>query len=520
MAIRYVYCVCPADAWANAEGKDEAFYSDTFAQDGFCIHAAYLPETLLDAANALHLSDPSPWVVLQMTKEALRKAGIVVRDVFAVGSNGDEKSASPRICGGVHPRVVDEVFPMVRDGSRFVAIERLVGAAGGGILKAPKRTSASSTKLIDAVLLQEFACQVFSYCGIDSAEAKIASDILVMADLRGIDSHGIARLPAYYSMLEAGLINPNPNVRIIHETASTCTVDGDNGLGLVVGPRALALATKKAKMCGAGFAAVRNTNHYGIAGAYSLRALEEGCIALSMTNSSPRVAPLWGKTRMLGTNPIACAFPGKSEKALVIDMATPCVPWGKIEEFARKEEELDPGWAIDENGLPDTSPENVLKSGALVGLGGSRAGGGHKGTCLGILVDIFCGVMSGGNWLNRVNTDWLSATERGSQSSNIGHFFGVWSTDAFQDAKTLKSTMDDYIRTFRASEPASSERPVLVPGDPEWAAHEERSQKGIPVKLSVLADLFDIAAATHITPPCNPADVDLADVKRVRVYRA
>ena len=143
--------------------------------------------------------------------------------------------------------------------------------------------------------------------------------------------------------------------------------------------------------------------------------IEEGCIALSMTNSSPRVAPLWGKTRMLGTNPIACAFPGKSEKALVIDMATALRSLGKIEEFARKEEELDPGWAIDENGLPDTSPENVLKSGALVGLGGSRAGGGHKGTCLGILVDIFCGVMSGGNWLNRVNTDWLSATERGSQ---------------------------------------------------------------------------------------------------------
>ena len=204
--------------------------------------------------------------------------------------------------------------------------------------------------------------QVFEHCGVLPDDARVAAEILVLADLRGIDSHGIARLKAYYLMLRKGAINPRPDVRILRETASTAVVDGDNGLGLVVAPKANAIAMRKAKECGSGWVSVRNTNHYGIAGAYALQSAENSeMIGFSMTNTSPIVAPLFGKRRMLGTNPIAVAFPCDSREGkntpVVIDLATSVVPFGKVEECARVGSRLLPGWAIDAKGNECLSPE-------------------------------------------------------------------------------------------------------------------------------------------------------------------
>jgi len=377
--------------------------------------------------------------------------------------------------------------------------------------------------------LERFAAQVFESCGVPTNEAATAAKVLLMADLRGIDSHGIARLCAYHGMLREGLINPTPRVKIVRETASTATVDGDNGLGLVVGPQANAIAIQKAEQAGSGWVSVKNTNHYGIAGAYSLQALEHGMIGISMTNSSAVVAPLYGKERFLGTNPIAIAFPGEHEKPIVIDMATSVVPWGKVEEYARMDSPLLPGWAIDSTGHTALNPEAVLKDGALMNLGGAREHSGHKGFCLAAMVDILCAVLSGGNWGPTVDGFTTNQANCGGEPSpeepvngatGIGHFFGALRIDGFREPKEFRQTIDSWIRTFRGCKPVDPTQPVVVPGEPEWEASETRSQHGVPVKLSVLADLVDVARDCGIEPPFDVESVNLDAVKRVVVDRA
>jgi LDH2 family malate/lactate/ureidoglycolate dehydrogenase len=192
------------------------------------------------------------------------------------------------------------------------------------------------TITVDKDQLRAFVDGIFKCCKIPDEAAAEAADILLLADLRGIDSHGVARLFAYHKMLVSGLINPAPEIKIVRETSTTCTIDGDNGLGLVVGPYANRVAIKKAQEFGSGFVSVRNTNHYGIAGYYSLEAMKKDCLGLSMTNSSNIVAPLWGNERMLGTNPIAMAFPGQECPPVVIDLATSVVPFGKVKCTNRK----------------------------------------------------------------------------------------------------------------------------------------------------------------------------------------
>jgi len=181
-----------------------------------------------------------------------------------------------------------------------------VGAAG-------RLSTLVEGRTIPVESLRAFSARVFEHFGVPAEDAALAAGVLARADLRGIDSHGVARLHTYYDMLELGRINPRPKLSIVRESASTATVDGDNGLGLVVGPRANAIAMAKAAEAGSGWVSVRNTNHFGIAGYYVLEALERDLIGWAMTNSTKLVAPLWGAERMLGTNPIAIAFPGFEE---------------------------------------------------------------------------------------------------------------------------------------------------------------------------------------------------------------
>src|SRR6201993_530516 len=217
--------------------------------------------------------------------------------------------------------------------------------------------------------LSNFCTEVFMHFGVSEADARQAADVLAKSDLRGIDSHGVARLHTYFEMLELGRINPRPNIKIVREKASVATVDGDNGLGLVVGPKANEVAMAKAEQYGSGWVSVCNTNHFGIAGYYPLKALEKDLIGWAMTNSAKLVAPLWGAERMLGTNPIAIGFPGKLEPPFVIDMATSAAAYGKVEMARRKGSLIPSGWAIDGDGVVTTKPEEVIEGGALAPLG-------------------------------------------------------------------------------------------------------------------------------------------------------
>jgi LDH2 family malate/lactate/ureidoglycolate dehydrogenase len=347
--------------------------------------------------------------------------------------------------------------------------------------------------------LRDFSTRVFQHMGVPEADARVAAGVLATSDLRGIDSHGVARLHSYFDMLTLGRINPRPTIRVIRETPSTATIDGDNGLGLVVGPFANTIAMDKAETAGSGWVAVGNTNHFGIAGYYPLKALERGLIGWAMTNSSKLVAPLWSAERMLGTNPIAIAFPALEEPPIVIDMATSAVAYGKVEIALRKGAELAPGWAVDKAGVTTLDPKGMIEGGALLPLGGDREHGGHKGYCLSAMVDILCGVLSGGNWGPFVPPFALrQEIPTRAVGKGIGHFFGAMRIDGFIEPDEFKRQIDAWIRVFRAARPAADTDGPLIPGDPEREAETIRSRHGIPLVPAVIDDLRDIAAKTGI----------------------
>jgi len=338
--------------------------------------------------------------------------------------------------------------------------------------------------------LQEFSRRVFEHFGVPAQDAQTASEVLATSDLRGIESHGVARLRSYFDMLTLGRINPKPEVTIVRESPSTATVDGDNGLGLVVGPRANEIAMDKAETVGSGWVSVCNTNHYGIAGYYSLQALKRNLIGFSMTNSTKLVAPLWGGERMLGTNPIAVAFPGKEEPPIVVDMATSAVAYGKVEIARRAQKPIPKGWAVDSTGADTEDPDGMINGGALLPLGSEREMGGHKGYCLATMVDILCCVLSGANWGPWAPPFALrqEIPER-SVGKGIGHFFGALKIAAFIDPDEFKLQIDDWVRTFRATRPAPGTNGPLIPGDPEREAEEVRATDGIPLLMPVVEDL-------------------------------
>ena len=347
--------------------------------------------------------------------------------------------------------------------------------------------------------LKDFAYQVFIKMGCPPDQAETASKTLVSADLRGVDSHGVARLSGYVRLWEAERIKPKPNIKIVHETPSTAVVDGDAGLGLVVGPAAMKIAMDKAKNVGTGWVSVRNTNHFGIAGYHSMLALKEDMIGISMTNASPLVAPTWSKERMLGTNPIAVAIPAGEEPAFVADFATTTAANGKLEILQRKQEDTPVGWVQDKEGHPSTDAFEVKNGGALLPLGSDREHGSHKGYCLGSIVDIFSAVLSGasyGPWAPPFVSFLPVANDMPGEG--LGHFFGAMRVDAFQSQDKFKANMDKWIKRFRSATSIEGQESVLVPGDPERIIEQERINTGFellkPVEndLKALAEKFEI----------------------------
>lgn len=355
------------------------------------------------------------------------------------------------------------------------------------------------TNLYPIERLREFCVRVFLRCNMPEEDALHAADVLITADLRGIDSHGIARLRAYYEMLERGLVNPRPQIRIVRELPGTATIDGDNGLGLVVGPRANKLAMEKAEAMGAGWVSVCNSNHFGIAGYYVLQALSRNLIGWAMTNTPPLVSPLDGGERMLGTNPIAVAFPALEEPPVVVDFATSAISFGIAETAIRKGKLLPEGLMIDSEGRPTTRPKDVVEGGALLPLGRDRVYGGHKGYCLSAMVDILCGVLSGANWGPFVPSFpyYLKQPSR-SVGKGLGHLFGALRIDGFIAVDEFKQRMDEWINTFRAAVPASGTDGPLIPGDPELNAEARREREGVPLIKAVVEDLQYLATRTEI----------------------
>lgn len=326
--------------------------------------------------------------------------------------------------------------------------------------------------------------------GAPAEDADTAAKVLISADLRGVDSHGVARLSGYVRLWEKGRLNASPKISIVHETPSTAVVDGDLGAGLVVAPYAMKVAIEKARVAGSGWVAVRNSNHFGIAGYHTMMALEHDMIGFAMTNASPLVAPTFSKSKLLGTNPISVAIPANKQPPMVIDMATTSVANGKLEVLQRKNLSMPEGWAQDENGNPTTDAAILKKGGAMLPLGSDRVHGSHKGFCLSGWVDIFSAVLSGANYGPWV-PPFVAYIDPINESvgKGIGHFVGAWRVDAFRPADEFKQHMDRWIETFRQAVPVEGEEKILIPGDPERELTAERLQNGIDLLQPVIDDL-------------------------------
>jgi L-2-hydroxycarboxylate dehydrogenase (NAD+) len=342
--------------------------------------------------------------------------------------------------------------------------------------------------------LHAFALSVFKKIGCSAEEANLATDVLLSADLRGIDSHGLARLSGYIRLWEVNRINSKPTIKIVHESPSTAVVDGDGGLGLVVAPKAMEIAIAKAKQCGTGWVSVQHSNHFGIAGYHAMMALEHDMIGIAMTNASPLVAPTYSIERLLGTNPIAVAIPADKQPPFVADMATTTAANGKLEILQRKNKEAPFGWIQDKQGKPSTNPHELKDGGALVPLGSDYEHGSHKGYGLGSIVDIFSAVLSGANYGPWVPpfVSFLSPPAD-PVGKGIGHFFGAMRVDAFRPAADFKSHMDNWIARFRAAKTIEGQPRVLIPGDPEREMNAIRIKEGIPLNPKVVDDLKELA---------------------------
>lgn len=341
--------------------------------------------------------------------------------------------------------------------------------------------------------LKDFCVRVFKEMGVPEEDARITADVLVTADLRGVNSHGVARLRRYVKGIRDGMMDPQPETEVITETPTTALIDADAGLGQPISYRAMEMAIQKALDQGSGFATVRNSNHFGIAGYYSMMALEHDCIGFSMTNSAVLVVPTFGRNAMLGTNPISVAAPAGKEWAFVMDMATSTVPRGKLEVYQRLEKPIPLGWATDETGEATTDTTRVLENfrtragGGLLPLGGAgELLGGHKGYGLSLWVDVFCGILSGAAYANLV---YPKTDEGDPLPSEIGHFFGAWRVDAFRPVEEFEAAMDDLQRRLKDTPKATGQDRIYIHGEKEFEAAEHHSHNGIPLNPKVAADL-------------------------------
>jgi LDH2 family malate/lactate/ureidoglycolate dehydrogenase len=355
--------------------------------------------------------------------------------------------------------------------------------------------------IVSESTLRNFTENVFLAMGCSKEHAVLAADVLLLSDLRGIDSHGVARLTGYVRLWQKQRINPTPDIKIVHETPTTATIDGDAGLGLVVAPFAMKVAIQKAEQYGSGWISIRNSNHFGIAGYHALMAVQKDMIGFAMTNASPLVAPTFSNERMLGTNPMCYAFPAGKYPPVIVDMATSAAANGKLEIAQRAGKPVPEGWIQDSTGGYTTDPHALKKGGSLLPLGSDREHGSHKGFGLSATVDILSAVLSGANYGPWV-PPFVSFLEPPADpvGTGIGHFLGAMRVDGFRPVDEFKAHMDNWVMRFKNASPTNPDQKVIIPGEPEFEAEIDRRKNGIPIVDAVVKDLNEVAEKLHVKP--------------------
>ena len=337
--------------------------------------------------------------------------------------------------------------------------------------------------------LKAIVAAIFEKMGVESADAQLGADVLVLADLRGVDSHGVSNmLKSYIAGYQNGSINPRPNWKVIRETPSTANIDSDRGLGIILTPKAMDLAIDKAKKVGVGMVTMGNARHLGMASYHSMLALEHDMIGVCMTSCPPSVVPTLGAEARLGTNPIAIAVPAKDEPPFVFDAATSSVAGNKVNIARRLGVKMEPGWLADPDGNPIMDEADPPEKYTLLPLGSTRELGSHKGYGLSCMVDIMAGVLTG--------VGFGAVPGR----PNFGHYVAAYSIDAFTDVDEFKDMMDEWLRMLKSTKPAPGHDRVLVAGQPEAEMEIIRRAEGVPLHPEVAQYLRDTCAEFSV--PC------------------
>lgn len=354
---------------------------------------------------------------------------------------------------------------------------------------------------IDFETIERFMIDVFKGLGVPEEDAKICADVLVAADKRGIDSHGINRLkPIYYNRIKTGIQEPVTNFEIVREGPTTAVVDGHNGMGMVISKKSMEIAIKKAKKFGMGMVAVRNSTHYGIAGYYALMAVREGMIGITGTNARPSIAPTFGVENMLGTNPLTFAMPTEEEFPFFMDCATSVTQRGKIEVYAREDKEIPEGWVIDKTGRTRTDSKQILVDlvsgdAALVPLGGiGEETGGHKGYGYATVVEILSAALQGGSFLKMLS----GFKDRKRVPINIGHFFIAIDISAFIELEEFKKIAGDILRSLRNSKKTPGLNRIYTHGEKEYLVWLERKNKGVPLSKQLQIEIKEMAKELNL----------------------
>lgn len=350
--------------------------------------------------------------------------------------------------------------------------------------------------------LEDLILNLLSKCEVNPNDALTVAKVLVTAEMRDIPSHGLLRLSDYIRMLRSGRINARAFPLILHESPSTLSLDGDNGLGPVVAAKAMDLAISKAKDAGTGWVAVQNSNHFGIAGYYAMMALSHKMIGLCMTNANPLVSPTFSADGLLGTNPLAVAVPAATEAPLVADFATAAIARGKVDLLHRQGLSIEKGFLQDAEGKACTDPGILSSGGTIVPLGSSRKYGSHKGYCMAAVIDVFSSLLAGANFGPFVppSVAWLPQKEK-LPGKGTGHFFGAIRIDAFRPAIEFLESMDLWIKTFRKARPGTGHDKVLIPGDPEREAEQRNKQNGISLNDKVKQLTAELCKELNVACP-------------------
>lgn len=328
--------------------------------------------------------------------------------------------------------------------------------------------------------LTDFCINLLTKIGVYMKDAEIITDALMCAELRGIQSHGIVRLPIYIKRIETGVIVPEATMEFRKDCGATALLDANNGFGQVAGYKAMTYAINMAREFGIGMVGVKNSNHFGIASYYSMMTLKESMIGLVLTHASPAIAPFGTIKPLLGTNPLSVSIPANNEKPIILDMSMSTVARGKIRYSAMNNEKIPFGWGLDPEGNPTDDPNIALK-GSLVPIGGV------KGATLSLIIDILCGVLTDNSLTGEVkNINDMSGP------SNTGHMFVAININNFVDAEHFKNNIDTIINSIK-SLPSIEDKSVYMAGEIEYNLSENRKKQGIPVGENIIQILNQIA---------------------------